>query len=120
MDRLEVLNPAAKLPFPVDAKQGVNEELRLAYRYLDLRRPELQRNLRMRSQVVRTVRELLYCEGFVEVETPVLFKTTPEGAREFLVPTRTPDRFYALSQSPQQVRLGRRRRGWLAECSAAW
>jgi aspartyl-tRNA synthetase len=105
---LEVLNMAAVLPFPVDdpeAARTVNEELRLQYRYLDLRRPEMARNLRLRSQVASATRNYFDQQGFLEVETPMLFKSTPEGAREFLIPSRQhPGKFYALPQSPQQFK----------------
>jgi aspartyl-tRNA synthetase len=105
---LEVLNMAQVLPFPVDDPEiarSVNEELRLQYRYLDLRRPEMARNLRLRSQVAAATRLYMDQQGFTEVETPILFKSTPEGAREFLVPNRRePGTFYALPQSPQQFK----------------
>src|SRR5947207_1757876 len=105
---LEVLNMADVLPFPVDDPElasKVNEELRLQYRYLDLRRPEMARNIRLRSKVAIATRVFMEEQGFLEVETPTLFKSTPEGAREFLVPSRSsPGKFYALPQSPQQFK----------------
>jgi aspartyl-tRNA synthetase len=105
---MEVLNAADVLPFPVDDPETaskVNEELRLKYRYLDLRRPEMMRHLRLRSKVATATRVFMEEEGFLEVETPTLFKSTPEGAREFLVPSRLhPSQAYALPQSPQQFK----------------
>ena len=105
---LEVLNMAEVLPFPLDdpeVAKTVNEELRLQYRYLDLRRPEMARNLRMRSKVGTATRVYFDEQGFLEIETPTLFKSTPEGAREFLSPSRlNPGKFYALPQSPQQFK----------------
>ncbi|HTI71915.1 MAG TPA: aspartate--tRNA ligase [Candidatus Limnocylindria bacterium] len=105
---LTVLNQADVLPFSVDDPEvanKVNEELRLKYRYLDLRRPEMMRNLKTRSKVAIAVRQYMDGQGFLEIETPTLFKSTPEGAREFLVPNRRdPGTFYALPQSPQQYK----------------
>ncbi len=107
-NELAVLNFAEVLPFPVDDPEvaaKVNEELRLKYRYLDLRRPEMARHFRLRSKVATATRVYMDEQGFLEVETPILFKSTPEGAREFLVPNRRdPGTFYALPQSPQQFK----------------
>ena len=101
-ETVTVLNTAAALPFQVDEHVEVGEETRLRHRYLDLRRPQPSRIMRLRSEVNRTARELLHGEGFVEVETPTLTRSTPEGARDFLVPARlAPGSWYALPQSPQ-------------------
>ena len=105
---LVVNNRAEVLPFQIDdpeAAAKVNEELRLQYRYIDLRRPEIMRNMQLRSKVATATRVFMEEQGFLEVETPTLFKSTPEGAREFLVPSRvSPGEFYALPQSPQQFK----------------
>ncbi len=99
---LRVLSESATPPFPIEENSRTKEELRLKYRYLDLRRPDLQRNLMMRSQVATLTRQFLADEGFLEIETPILGKSTPEGARDYLVPSRVhPGSFYGLPQSPQ-------------------
>jgi aspartyl-tRNA synthetase len=100
--RLRILNESKPLPFPVDESQETVEPLRLKYRYLDLRRPTMLGHLLLRDRVCRATRDYLHAEGFVEVETPMLTRSTPEGARDFLVPSRlAPGTFYALPQSPQ-------------------
>ncbi|MBE5960106.1 MAG: aspartate--tRNA ligase [Lachnospiraceae bacterium] len=99
---VRILSEAETPPFPIEENSKTKEELRLKYRYLDLRRPDLQRNLMMRSHVATLTREFLAKEGFLEIETPMLTKSTPEGARDYLVPSRVhPGNFYALPQSPQ-------------------
>src|SRR5712672_2307151 len=101
---LRILNRADPLPFPLDAEPQ-NEDLRMTHRYLDLRRPRLARNLRVRHRVAKATRDYLDSQGYVEVETPILSKSTPEGARDFLVPSRlAPGKFYALPQAPQQYK----------------
>ena len=101
---LRILNRADVLPFPLDSDPS-NEDLRLSYRYFDLRRPHLARNLRQRHKITKATRDYLDGQGFVEIETPILSKSTPEGARDFLVPSRlTPGKFYALPQAPQQYK----------------
>ena len=99
---LRILSEAMTPPFPIEENSKTIEEIRLKYRYLDLRRPDLQRNLKMKSQVMTLTRQYFAEEGFLEVETPMLGKTTPEGARDYLVPSRVhPGSFYGLPQSPQ-------------------
>ncbi len=104
--RLEVFNKAQTPPFALDSVgTEINEELRMQYRYLDLRRPRLQNNLKLRHQIIQFIRNWLSQKGFVEVETPILTKSTPEGARDYVVPSRQqPGKFYALPQSPQQYK----------------
>ena len=99
---LRILSEAETPPFPIEENSKTKEELRLKYRYLDLRRPDLQRNLVMKSKVMTIARQFMANEGFLEIETPMLCKSTPEGARDYLVPSRIhPGTFYALPQSPQ-------------------
>ncbi|MDR0352515.1 MAG: aspartate--tRNA ligase [Opitutaceae bacterium] len=104
---LDIFNLSDTPPFPLDDAGGdkVNEDLRLTYRYLDLRRPKMRNNLRIRHRATKAIRDYFDAQDFIEVETPALFKSTPEGAREYLVPSRIhPGQFYALSQSPQQFK----------------
>ena len=99
---LRILSESETPPFPIEENSQTKDEIRLKYRYLDLRRPDIQRNLMLRSKVAYLMREFMAKEGFIEIETPVLTKSTPEGARDYLVPSRVhPGSFYALPQSPQ-------------------
>lgn len=99
---LRILSESETPPFPIEEDSKTKEDLRLKYRYLDLRRPDLQKNIMMRSRVATLIRAFLAEEGFLEIETPMLTKSTPEGARDYLVPSRVhPGTFYALPQSPQ-------------------
>jgi aspartyl-tRNA synthetase len=104
--KVTILSKAKELPFPIDTDgYEINEEIRSLYRYLDLRRPRMAGNIRVRSKIVAYIRNFLLARDFIEIETPILTKTTPEGARDFLVPSRLqPGKFYALPQSPQQYK----------------
>ncbi len=103
--QLRILSESETPPFPIEAASKTKEELRLKYRYLDLRRPDLQQNIIMRSHITAKIREFMTKEGFLEIETPILNKSTPEGARDYLVPSRVhPGNFYALPQSPQLLK----------------
>ena len=101
-EQMRILSESETPPFQIEENSKTKEDLRLKYRYLDLRRPDLQRNLMMRSKIATLTRQFLADEGFLEIETPILGKTTPEGARDYLVPSRIhPGSFYGLPQSPQ-------------------
>ncbi|ADR18782.1 aspartate--tRNA ligase [Calditerrivibrio nitroreducens] len=102
---IKILNNAKTPPFQIEENTNVGEDVRLKYRYLDLRRPNLQKNIILRHNLTRTMREYLYGKGFLDIETPFLTKSTPEGARDYLVPSRVnPGKFYALPQSPQMFK----------------
>ncbi|MBU0705740.1 aspartate--tRNA ligase [Patescibacteria group bacterium] len=105
IDKIEILNDAKTPPFEIDIEKGVNEELRLKYRYLDLRHERLQKNIILRHKMVKMIRDFMDKEDFLEIETPILIKGTPEGSREYLVPSRLyPGKFFVLPQSPQQLK----------------
>jgi len=105
VDKLKILNKSKTPPFEINQEKEINEELRLKYRYLDLRREKMRSNLVLRHKVIKVIRDFMDKQGFIEIETPILTKSTPEGARDFLVPSRLhPGQFYALPQAPQQLK----------------
>lgn len=105
INEIEVLNESKTPPFEIDVEKGVNEELRLQYRYLDLRHDRMRDNIIFRHELIAEIRNFMNKEGFVDIETPILIKGTPEGSREYLVPSRLyPGKFFVLPQSPQQLK----------------
>jgi aspartyl-tRNA synthetase len=105
VEHIKLLNPAKTPPFYLNQEEKIDESTRMQYRYLDLRRPRMQKNIITRHRIIKFIRDYLDVRGFVEIETPILFKSTPEGAREYLVPSRVhPGKFFALPQSPQQFK----------------
>ena len=104
-EKINILNQAVIPPFTIEENSDGGDDLRMKYRYLDLRRPPLQRNMILRHKMAQEIRRFLDGEGFLEIETPYLIKSTPEGARDFVVPSRmNPNEFYALPQSPQTLK----------------
>jgi aspartyl-tRNA synthetase len=102
VEELEILNESQTPPFSLESESDISENIRLKYRYLDLRRPQIQRNIMLRNRVAAETRQFFQSNGFIEIETPFLTKSTPEGARDYLVPSRiNKGTFYALPQSPQ-------------------
>ena len=105
VSEIKILNNALTPPFMIDEHTDAAEDVRLKYRYLDLRRPQLQKNIMMRNNITKSIREYMWANGFIDIETPFLGKSTPEGARDYLVPSRVnAGKFYALPQSPQQFK----------------
>src|SRR3989339_452781 len=104
-DKVEIISRAKTPPFEIDQEKEVSEEIRLKYRYLDLRKERMQRNIITRHKILKKIRDLMDAEGFLEIETPILMKGTPEGSREYVVPSRIyPGSFFVLPQSPQQLK----------------
>ena len=105
INEVKILNESKTPPFEIDQEKDVNEELRLKYRYLDLRHDRMRNNIILRHKMIKEIRDFMDKEGFLEIETPILIKGTPEGSREYLVPSRLyPGKFFVLPQSPQQLK----------------